>query len=305
MTNKIINHGVIEERRNTDYARGTLPFEVVNETGDWEQDLPTNEVQFGPGGDKFNCVTQAQHNDFETVLNGRKRLGKLPAEHLKFLQDNGYFDANGKVNFSDKFNSILNGTTMAGNSGVRVADDARANGLIPQSMLPENIGAQWEEYYNPAQITPAMRAVGKKFLKYFRINYEWVDLWIDKSALLKELQQCPIQMFIPGHSVAGISATLARAKYYDTYNPFIKDVDRNAFTSGLKVILTPIINPEKGQPMVFFKIKGQPAIYELVNGAWRGYDDPVSYQKDISGKAVTIIEIDEAEFKKLSQLHPI
>lgn len=302
---EIVNHGVLDLRRETDFAGGTLPFEILNETAEWEQDVPTQEYQYGPGGDKMNCVTQSLHNDFETLLNYRIRTGKLAVEHLKFLQDNGYFDANGKINFSDKFNSITNGTTPAGNYGVVVADDARKVGLIPQSMLPENIGDPWDKYYDPKQITPAMYAMGKKFLQHFSIAYEWVDMWIDKAALLKQLQQCPIQFYIPGHAIAGIGATLTTGKYFDTYNPFVKNIDRNGFTNGLKVVLTPIINPVKGENMVFFKIKGQPAIYEFVNGAFRGYDDPVSYQKDVNGKQVTIIELDEVEFKKLPQLFPI
>lgn len=61
----------------------------------------------------------------------------------------------------------------------------------------------------------------------------------------------------------------------------------------------------KGEPMVYFKVKGKSAIYEFVHESWRGYDDPVSYGKDTAGKTVKIIELDQVEFDKLTQLNPI
>lgn len=61
----------------------------------------------------------------------------------------------------------------------------------------------------------------------------------------------------------------------------------------------------QGEPMVYFKVKGKPAIYEFVHESWRGYDDPTSYSKDTAGKVVKIVELDQAEFDKLPQLFPI
>lgn len=66
------------------------------------------------------------------------------------------------------------------------------------------------------------------------------------------------------------------------------------------------LTPQQGEDhMVYFKVKGKPGIFELTNGSWRGYDDNESYKKDVAGKVVKTIELDQAEFDKLPQLNPI
>ncbi len=61
----------------------------------------------------------------------------------------------------------------------------------------------------------------------------------------------------------------------------------------------------QGDPMVFFKVKGKPALYEFVNSGWRGYADPEPYASDTTGHEVKIVELGQAEFDKLPQLSPV
>lgn len=78
-------------------------------------------------------------------------------------------------------------------------------------------------------------------------------------------------------------------------------IDINRIIAIAKKYLT----PQEGESMVYFKIKGQMALFELTQNSWRGYDDGASHSQDTAGKKVTIIELDESEFRKLPELHPI
>ena len=157
---EFINHGALIGRKDSDLAGGYLPYREVLADGNWNKPefLPTNEKQWGRGGDKMNCVTQSNHNTKEIQLNQQIADGSMPVGHLVYLNDEGFIDENGKVNFSDKFNSILNGTTRVGNWLWKVAEDARVHsGLVPQSKLLENIEESWDDYYNKDQITPELQ----------------------------------------------------------------------------------------------------------------------------------------------------
>lgn len=98
----------------------------------------------------------------------------LSKENKRWLEQNGYITENGKVEFSDRFNAILSGTTRNGNSLKAPIESIRKDGLIPKSMLPANSQMTWEDYHNQADITPQMIYLGKEFTKRFTINYERV-----------------------------------------------------------------------------------------------------------------------------------
>lgn len=63
----------------------------------------------------------------------------------------------------------------------------------------------------------------------------------------------------------------------------------------------------KGDDMliVLFKVKGKPALYEFVQQGWRGYADQEPESSDVAGKTIKTIELDQAEFDKLTQFAPI
>jgi len=243
MDNEILNNGAFEGREDTDFAGGTLPFEVRIEDSNWNklEYLPTGEIQRGFNGDKLNCVTQSNHNSFELQLNQMIVAKTLPLSHFIWLNEKGYFDENGKLNFSEKYNSILNKTAKyKGNWLYKVANDARDNGLIPQSMLPENVDDTWDDYFNPNQITQEMLDLGREFLTLFEIFYEWID---DTSVenLVKQLQHAPIQVVFPRHAVVEITSKEALMDYYDSYNPYVKEKAQNQITSYMKLIINPIM----------------------------------------------------------------
>jgi len=242
MVNKFVDGGAFAGEGDSDFAGGTLPFEIRLENSDWNKPeyLPTNEKQNGVNGDKLNCVTQSNHNDFEFQLNQMIAAKTISVGHLDWLNRKGYLDSNGKLNFSEKFNSILNKTAKyRGNWLYKVAEDSRINGLIPQSMLPEKVDEDWDTYYNIEQITREMLDLGKEFLEWFKITYEWIH---DKSIanLVKQLQHAPIQIVIPNHAIVEIKSKEELMNYFDSYPPWIREKAQNKVTYYMKLLIDPI-----------------------------------------------------------------
>lgn len=248
----VVNRGVRLGKRATDYVAGSnspLAYQIILPDGNWKPYTPTPEVQWGKGGDKMNCVTQSYNNQCETRLTYLIQNGLLPERHLSFLRDNGYIDANGKVNFNDRISAILNNTTKDGNWLYVVADAARNYGLFPETILPSDENLSWEDYYNKQLITPEILAVGKEFLKYFEMPYEWVS--VTQSELLKHLKHAPLQIVFPNHAVCEVFQEADVVTFFDTYDPFIKTINRSYLTSAMKIIINPI-----GVEMAkFFKVQ--------------------------------------------------
>lgn len=246
------NRGVRQGKRATDYVAGVnspLAYQVILADGNWKPYTPTPEKQFGVLGDKMNCVTQSYNNQCEIRLTYLISAGKLPERHLKFLQENGYMDENGKVNFNDRISATLNETTRQGNWLYKVADKANEYGLFPETILPSDENLSWEDYYNKALITPEILAVGKKFKELFELPYEWV--LITQAELIKHLKHAPLQIVFPNHDVCEIFEEADIVTYFDTYDPFVKTINRSYLTSAMKVVINPI-----GVEMAkFFKVQ--------------------------------------------------
>ena len=234
-----LNNGAFDGRRVTDFAAGKLPFEVRVEDSDWNKPLyyPSNERQYGANGDKLNCVTQSNHNSIEFQINQMIADKTILVGHLSWLSEKGYLDSAGKVNTSEKFNSILNKTALyRGNWLYKVAQDTRTNGLIPQSMLSEEVDESWDDYYNPDQITEKMMDLGKEFLVWFKVSYEWLD---DRSIenIVKELSHAPLQVVFPNHAVVEIKSKKNLMDYFDSYPPYVREMGQETITSFMKLVI--------------------------------------------------------------------
>lgn len=107
-----------------------------------------------------------------------------------------------------------------------------------------------------------------------------------------------------GHVAIFIDGDVNRFRSFDQNNPVgsacaVKDHNYSHVTGWLRAKVS------KAVQVVFFKVKNQPAIYEFVNNSWRGYLDAETFQADVSSKAVVIVELDQDQFNKLTQLSPI
>jgi len=212
-----------------------IELKAENENADWRDYEPTPEEQANMFVfDTKACATFSFHNVIETWLRWAIANGKLNAAQLDFLKTRGYMDASGNVNFSDKFIAILSGTTQNGNTLQRVCETGHNVGLIPESVLPWKGETTWEAWHNPQQITPAMLALGKEFLKYFEIQFEMAFFDEEKSfpketieKIEKSLQQAPLQVAIPRPAYHAIEMTRMENKkgytLFDSYKPFRRE----------------------------------------------------------------------------------
>ncbi len=207
---KVKQTGFIDAKpRPTDYLNGVLPYEVINENGDWKDYLPKGEIQAKMFTfDTQSCVSFSAINTIEAQL--KKLTGK-------------------EFNFSDRFLAIMSGTTKQGNSFVNVEDAIRKYGLIPEEMLPFG-GNTWEEYHDRSLITDTMLKAGQEFLKKYDIGYEFQTEDFDV-----QLKQSPLQVAIPKtpqHAILMPNKT----HFFDSYEPFYKKQNKD-IAYGFKLVI--------------------------------------------------------------------
>jgi len=161
----------VEEKDWTFGASG-LDTEAKVADGNWIPFLPANEKQ-RQGFESMACTNFSSTTAIEILFTRLIDLKLISVENLKWLNDNGYIDDTGHINFSDRFDALVSNTDPnSGNTLKAVAEGKRKFGMIPEKMLPwvDNI----KEYFDKTKITPDMYALGQEFLKRFPINYELV-----------------------------------------------------------------------------------------------------------------------------------
>ncbi|MDQ3158780.1 MAG: peptidoglycan-binding protein [bacterium] len=192
----------------------------------WADFLPTREKQHAFNFDTLSCTTFSALNQCE--MQGRWLLdnGYINLAQLAWLQENGYFDENGNLNFSDRFTAIMSGTTKWGNDFVTVWESIRKDGLLPERDFPFQ-ASSFEDYQDRSKITSVMIGKAKEFLKIFDFKYEWV--FFKESETFTEAEQAKIKEALthaPLHIGIAIPATHAITLYsneqdvLDHYEPF-------------------------------------------------------------------------------------
>jgi hypothetical protein len=93
------------------------------------------------------------------------------------------------------------------------------------------------------------------FLGVWDVKYEWVD--VTRDSLMHHLKHAPVQVTIPGHAVLDFYTTADVQKYFDSYNPFIKQ--RNEpFDSAMKIVLSKKVMTEnevkKEYKLAFYRL---------------------------------------------------
>lgn len=305
MPEEFVNHGALPGRKPSDYAVvggiGALPWENVNNNGQWESDVPTHEPQYDPGSggkDRYNCVTQACHNAIENRMMFDIRTGRMPKSNEDWLRANGYFDDAGKINFSERFNSIRNGTIPGvGNWVYVVLDDARNSGLIPARMMPDTPSMTNDEYYREGAITQQMVDMGKEFKRRFGLPWEWIGTVV--SDVQRHLKQMPLLVTIPGHEIVEIQNLTQLMRINDSYPPYIYNRNQNQSTDIAKQIIQYLIVNEPMDKTVVFGKRGTPLRAILQEENWQGFADVESYNKHVEGTQVVLVWLEAAEFDKL------
>lgn len=143
----------------------------------WQAYKPVTELQNRYGLETMACTVFGSLNAWETLA--------------KFLGFNDF-----PSNCSDRFNAILAGITPQGGSPQTSAETIRKYGVIPEEVLPfsDNIH-DWQEYYSPYPMDPAMITLGKTITNKFILGHEYVfnGFRVDKPGLLmKALERGPV-----------------------------------------------------------------------------------------------------------------
>ena len=161
-------------------ANSKIIYEVINPSGNWLGNSPTNERQKRLF-ETWGCTNFWGLSAFEIQLDYKIANNLLSPRALAFLEGENcanisYFDKNNKVNFSDKQSYIKTGTKVGvGNYVYKTPDLARNVGLIPESMLPFGDAKTEEEFSNPNQITELMDKLGIEFTTIFTVEYEKIE----------------------------------------------------------------------------------------------------------------------------------
>ena len=204
-----------------DYITGASPiiYDEIMPNGDWTAYAPNGEKQYKYATfDTMSCTTFSALNIVETWVNYYIANSKLTLLQLQTLNELGFM-VDGKFNASDRFTAIMSNTMPNGNYFQSVWDSIRKDGLLAEDKLPFG-GNSWNEYHDKTKITEQMKTDAKKILDIFDFGYEWSAPNVVNDAL----KYTPVQLAIPEqayHAVEGIAPN----KYFDSYEPYIKDLN--------------------------------------------------------------------------------
>ena len=268
---EIKNYGVILGQRVTDWdsrrvGSQKIPYEIVNPSGNWEPHLPVGEKQRNKVDDKMDCVTRSFTNSIEVQYK---------------------FQTGVERNFSDRFTATMSGTTKKGNYLWKVADSGRLDGLVDEHLYPMNANMTWDEYYEAIPIELIDKA--KEFKNDWQIRYQFIPF--DRESLMYHLKQAPIQVVIPGHAVLDFFTTEDVVRYFDSYEPFIKDYT-GIIASACKIVLTKkdnmlyrLLNIEDEKDIYLVRDNKKTLIYNLsafeIIGDWSKVDKVTKTELDV------------------------
>lgn len=178
------NYGLIPQQlAGEDFVLGgvaSLPKTVLRPDGQWDDFLPSVELQRTPAYETFGCVSFSFLNCIETLLKAR-----------------GW----GEINFSDRALAKMSGTTKNGNSMRDVAETARTRGLVLENVWPFG-GETREEFYK--EVPGNILSTAKDFLGANQIGYEVV--WSYPDQMCEALRYSPLQaaLYAWGGEIGGI-----------------------------------------------------------------------------------------------------
>ena len=140
----------------TDYIQGwfKIPSEVLCENGQWDEWLPSVELQ--------------RRNDIETAA--CVRYTTLNA--IEILQKRKYGII---ADYSERYTSILTGDNIKGTTPNKVADAIRKKGLISEYLLPfDDSVHNRKEYFSPSPLPNNLTEIGTGWIKKWDFRHEWV-----------------------------------------------------------------------------------------------------------------------------------
>lgn len=184
----------------------------------------------------MGCVSFSALNVLEGVMNYHLRNNLLSEGNVAWLTAQGYLNAEGDFDCSDCFTTAMSGTSNKGNTGRRVWNSMRNDGIVPEKVYPWN-GQTADEYRDPSRIPQSVKDLGLEFKKRFDVQYETIAKPTEEK-FKKALKSSPIQVFIAttcpieqgiqqacgnttNHAVSMIDDTDPR-NYYPLFDQYIR-----------------------------------------------------------------------------------
>lgn len=287
----------------SEIVRGVLmtpiKYEVRVLDGDWTPYFGNYQNQKWGQWDSNSCWALSAINCAEDQCEWLMKNKKFTAEAIKFFSSNGYIDEDGDFSFSERFLEILSGVHDNGNNQMTAWVLMQENGLIPRSMLDYSAerankfyskAAFNDDYFNKAEITPAMVELGRQSLKYINISRQWIGNNFktpDINVLRAALKQAPLQIGVPvpvdkylwnrefvqydGRKIADHAVQLYKMNLDDTYGifdqylPNLKRLSKDYFlplvTQGIINATPVVVEPPRGFWNVFWS-----AVMNYYNG---------------------------------------
>jgi len=276
-----------------------IQYRPLLENGDSESFFGNYEGQRYGNYDTSDCWCFSGAEILETRLEMLEKLGLIPQETIDWAQANGYKDADGDWYISRRWIAILSNVRDQGNYQLNFWGLASVLGVIPNAMLPYSQQQAYQkvsrndfnnDYYNGGVITPEMQALGKEFLKRFKIQAENISGGFMKNidvSLKTYLKEGSLQIGIPvpqdgtwnkqniDYPTKRYNADHAVELYkydptqkypfyiYDSYEPHLKQlssdyyipiITRVAITPILPTVQAPIVTPVSNWSMFWSNV---------------------------------------------------
>lgn len=215
------NYGLKFDRPDPEhyvFGASSIPFEILQEDGDWTPYLPVQEFQNLNGIETYACATVTLLNCVEILI--KKQYGI-------------------ERNYSDRFLANISGTKEGGNSPQVVCEFLRKIGVVEQDKWPFGPDINtFEKFYSP--IPQALQELAKEFTDEWDFKHEFVPPII--TEIQKALQCSPLMisvyawvrdqnnLYYNPHMTDNHATTLIKLVpdvckvVFDSYDPVIKDL---------------------------------------------------------------------------------
>lgn len=154
-------------------------LKAIQFDGQWDNFLPTEEIQNNYGFDPCSCTSYGTINAIEILLRQR-----------------GVIDE-----YSERFLAIASNTVPPGNDPHKVCETIRKVGLVSENSLPWQSAKTIEEYYTPNPLTHELRDEADLWLEKYTFQHRWVfdpkDTIDSKITKIKEaLKYSPVAVSV-------------------------------------------------------------------------------------------------------------
>lgn len=150
MNNKGLLHSLIDTTHwLAENARGRI---VLQDDGQWDDFLPSEDIQNRYGFDPYSCTSYGTINAIEILM---RKMGV-------------------NADYSERYLAIASNTRPPGNDPHVVCETVRKMGLVSEAYLPCDDAKTLEEYYYPVPLTALLLTRGEQWLQSARFLHWWV-----------------------------------------------------------------------------------------------------------------------------------